>query len=61
MSWRETQQEEWSDDEFAEATTWVLETLALGGEDEGHVMGLLETYGPEDITPEMIEEMRRIQ
>lgn len=60
MSWKETPQDEWSDAEFNDAMKWVLDTLALPQRYEGSIAGLLETYGPEDITTEMVEEMFRI-
>ena len=60
MSWKEKPQEEWGDEEFDGAATWVLNTLGLTEGYRGYVEGLLETYGPEDITHEHVEEMVRL-
>ena len=59
-SWKGKFQEDWNDDDFNSAVQWVLGTLALPQRYEGSISGLLETYGPEDITTEMVEEMFRV-
>ncbi|QNJ55357.1 hypothetical protein SEA_LITTLEFELLA_46 [Gordonia phage LittleFella] len=60
-SWKDLPAEMWDDEDYEEAAKWVLDSLALPHGLRGVVEDLLCTYGPEDITTEMIEEMERIQ
>lgn len=61
MTWTETPQDEWNDAELEDAITWVQDTLALRPSDRSTIAGLLETYGPEDITPERMEAAREAE